>query len=76
MNVNFVEDEEDSSIELELDFDKSKMTIEEDEDEKINPDDNPTNFQHVKDIDKLNDSLYLDDLEDQPAILRKKKDDG
>lgn len=63
-----------SAIELELEFDSRKNSDE--EEDIITPDGNQNNFAHVKDIDKLNDSFYLDDLENQPAILRKKKLDN
>ncbi|MDD4148594.1 MAG: cell division protein FtsZ [Bacteroidales bacterium] len=67
-NLNFDDDEK--SVELELDFDKSLFN-EKDEDNTSNLDSNPNNYKHVKDIDHLNDSFYLDELEDQPAIQRK-----
>lgn len=67
-NPNFDDDEK--SVELELDFDKSLFN-EKDEDNTSNLDSNPNNYKHVKDIDHLNDSFYLDELEDQPAIQRK-----
>jgi len=71
-----INDEDESKIELELDFDKNFAPVEEDEDDnEIKPDNNPDHFGHVKDIDKLNNSLYLDDLEDQPAIMRKKRNE-
>ncbi len=59
------------SIELELDFDSSYKESE----DVAKPDDNPQNFKHVQDIDKLNNPLYLEELEDQPAIFRKKNMD-
>ncbi len=68
-NDNNIDDE--AAIELELDFDKNYHNNDNDEEQVILPDDNPENFKHVKDLNKLNNSLYLDDLENQPAILRK-----
>ncbi len=70
---NEIIDEDESSIELELDFDKNYPKHEaDDEENEITPDNNPSHFNHVKDLDRLNDSFYLDELEDQPAIMRKK----
>jgi len=70
---NEIIDEDESSIELELDFDKNYPKHEDDDEEnEITPDNNPSHFNHVKDLDRLNDSFYLDELEDQPAIMRKK----
>jgi cell division protein FtsZ len=37
------------------------------------PDKNKDNYKHVSDINKLNDSEFLDHLEDEAAILRKKR---
>lgn len=56
-----------NSVELELDFEKVQ-----DPEEIIEPDTNKTHFNHVKDIDKLNDSPYLDNLESQSALDRKR----
>jgi cell division protein FtsZ len=53
-------------IELEIEFPQNL-----EEDEAI-PDINKNNFTHVKDITDLNNSDYLDFLEGQPAIERKK----
>jgi cell division protein FtsZ len=70
-------DEDEAAIELELDFQKKHPLYDDDDDnENIQPDDNPTHFNHVNDINKLNDSFYLDELENQPAILRKNKNDN
>jgi cell division protein FtsZ len=57
-------------IELELDFDRTPA--ENDEDNIILPDMDKSHFEHVKDINKLNDSMTLDQLENQPAIARRK----
>ncbi|MBN2778987.1 MAG: cell division protein FtsZ [Bacteroidales bacterium] len=69
-NTSF-EDEE-KPIELELDFDKDMFRDDQNDDVETAPDTNPENYKHVQDINRLNDSFYLDELEDQPAILRKK----
>lgn len=53
-------------IELEIEFPQNL-----EEDDAI-PDTNKNNFTHVKDINDLNNSDYLDFLEEQPAIERKK----
>lgn len=57
-------------IELELDFDRDNTVN--DEDNIILPDTDRSHFEHLKDINKLNDSLTLDQLENQPAIERRK----
>jgi cell division protein FtsZ len=57
-------------IELESDFDRTPA--ENDEDNIILPDMDKSHFEHVKDINKLNDSMTLDQLENQPAIARRK----
>ncbi len=62
--------DDENVIELELDFDKS--TPEDDENNIILPDTDRTHFEHLKDINKLNDSQILDQLENQPAIDRRK----
>ena len=71
-SLNF--DIDDNVVELELDFEKSKLHS--DEENIILPDTDRSHFTHVQDINKLNDSLFLDQLENQPAIDRRiKKDD-
>jgi cell division protein FtsZ len=71
-SLNFDNDE--NVVELELDFDKSKLQS--NEENIILPDTDRSHFTHVQDINKLNDSLFLDQLENQPAIDRRiKKDD-
>lgn len=57
-------------IELELDFDRNNPVN--DEDNIILPDTDRSHFEHLKDINKLNDSMTLDQLENQPAIERRK----
>jgi cell division protein FtsZ len=69
-NTNFDDDEK--PIELELDFDKNMFNDDQNDELESAPDANPENYKHVQDINRLNDSFYLDELEDQPAILRKK----
>ncbi len=61
---------EENIIELELDFDRTPP--ENDEDNIILPDMDRSHFEHVKDINKLNDSMTLDQLENQPAFARRK----
>ncbi len=51
----------------------SKVYIPESENFDENPDNNKEHFEHMKDIDRLNDSEYLNNLEDEAAISRKKK---
>lgn len=66
-NENFIKRTEDETpIVVDLDFSISNSDFEE-----TIPDTNKENFSHVKDIKKLNDSDYLDYLENQPAIQRK-----
>ena len=69
-----IDTENENTIELDLDFNNIETKI--DEEETILPDSNKENFEHVKDINKLNESFYLDDLENQPAISRKKDTDN
>ena len=69
-NTNFDDDEK--PIELELDFDRNMFNDDQNDELESAPDANPENYKHVQDINRLNDSFYLDELEDQPAILRKK----
>ncbi|MCK9322263.1 MAG: cell division protein FtsZ [Bacteroidales bacterium] len=71
-NQNIDDDDDEKSVELELDFDKSIFDNDENDDENMpKPNTDPNNYKHLKDIDRLNDSFYLDELEDQPAIQRK-----
>ncbi|HPX75813.1 MAG TPA: cell division protein FtsZ [Bacteroidales bacterium] len=68
-NIN-TEDEQ-NTIELELDFSPSSKS----ENEIILPNLDPKDYEHMKDINKLNDSFYLEDLENQPANERIKNID-
>lgn len=72
---NYDEGGEKEVIEFELDFDK-EPDYDDEENAKYSPDKDQSNFMHVKDIDKLNDSAYLDQLESQPAILRRKANEN
>jgi len=72
-NENDLISDDENIIELELDFDRNMSVA--DEENLILPDTDSSHFEHVKDIEKLNDSLFLDQLESQPAILRRKFDD-
>ncbi|HOE38665.1 MAG TPA: cell division protein FtsZ [Bacteroidales bacterium] len=60
-----------NTIELELDFSPSSKS----ENEIILPNLDPKDYEHMKDINKLNDSFYLEDLENQPANERIKNID-
>lgn len=71
---NFEEEEKQRTIEFDID-----LPIVETEDENEtqisfeNEDfDNSGSFEHLKDINKLNDSSYLDGLENEPAYKRRK----
>ncbi|MDD3740510.1 MAG: cell division protein FtsZ [Bacteroidales bacterium] len=71
---NSISDSDENVVELELDFEKLKL--QNNEENIILPDTDRSHFTHVQDINKLNDSLFLDQLENQPAIDRRiKKDD-
>lgn len=73
-NLNF--DGENNIIELELDFDPAGPIN--DEDNLIMPDTDPSHFGYMRDINKLNDSGFLDKLDNEPAIERsqiKKEED-
>lgn len=68
LNGEEIKEKVSGSIELEVDSDNDQET-----DEIEMPDMNKEHFTHVKDIDKLNDSAHLDDIEKQTAIERKRK---
>lgn len=68
-NINT--ESEQNTIELELDFSPSSKS----ENEIILPNLDPKDYEHMKDINKLNDSFYLEDLENQPANERIKNID-
>ena len=61
-------DEDGNIIELELDFEPAPVV--DDEDNIILPDTDPAHFAHMKDINRLNDSGFLDQMENQPAVDR------
>ncbi|HOZ29670.1 MAG TPA: cell division protein FtsZ [Bacteroidales bacterium] len=67
-------DTEENVVELELDFDRSKIPGT--EENIILPDTDKSHFTHMQDINKLNDSMFLDQLENQPAIDRRIKKDN
>ena len=60
-----------NTIELELDFSPSSQT----ESEIILPNLDPKNYEHMKDLNKLNDTNFLEGLENQPANERMKNID-
>jgi cell division protein FtsZ len=60
-----------NTIELELDFSPSSQT----ESEIILPNLEPKNYEHMKDLNKLNDTNFLEGLENQPANERMKNID-
>ena len=57
---------QENTIELELDFSPNQK----DDDGLIIPNLDPKNYEHMKDINKLNDSSFLENLEDKPANTR------
>ncbi len=60
-----------NTIELELDFSPSSQT----ESEIILPNLDPKNYEHMRDLNKLNDTNFLEGLENQPANERMKNID-
>ena len=60
-----------NTIELELDFSPSSQT----ESEIILPNLDPKNYEHMKDLNKLNDTNFLEGIENQPANERMKNID-